>query len=75
MKYKIKPTNKYITADDCLQQKGYGHTNKGLSVYAVRKNKRETVLSVAGADKYELSWLQKPLNTHLGLWGKNANKK
>lgn len=69
-------TEKILSAEEELKNKGYGLKDRGLTVTGVRKNKRETILSVASARNYEISWLQKALNTRLGIRkGNNGCKK
>lgn len=40
---------------------------RGLSVESIRKNKRETILTLAPADRYNISWLQLQLNRRLNI--------
>lgn len=47
--------------------------DRGLSVVAVRKNKRELVLSLASSPTYNICWLEKAL-THRQWIEKQAKK-
>ena len=66
-KYKYNQPE-FITYEDLMSKLGY-KTNKdrGLSVVGIRRNKRETVLSLASAANYSISWLQKQLDKYLGF--------
>jgi hypothetical protein len=58
----------FITHEDLLVKLGYRENkSRGLSVIGIRKNKRETILSVASANHWSISWLQKQLDLHLGF--------
>ena len=60
----------YITNEDLIKKLGYTSQSpdRGLSVIGVRVNGRgETVLSLASANTYEISWLEKQLNKHFKI--------
>jgi len=40
---------------------------RGLSVENVRKNKRETILSLGGANNYSICWASFKINELLGI--------
>jgi hypothetical protein len=55
----------YLTHEDLIKKLGYKQkeSDRGLSVTEIRVNGRgETVLSVASAKDYDISWLEKQLN-------------
>lgn len=60
----------YITPEDLIKKLGYKNQtpDRGLSVTEIRVNGRgETVLSLASANTYEISWLEKQLNKHFKI--------
>lgn len=64
----------FITNEDLISKLGYKTPkDRGLSVMGIRKNKRETILSIASAANYSISWLQKQLDKHLGFTRKVVN--
>lgn len=67
----------YINHEDLFKQLGYKtqEPDKGLSVVGIRKNKRETILSLASASSWSISWLQKQLDKHLGFKTNYKNKR
>lgn len=72
-KYKYNQPE-FITFEDLLPKLGYKRNkDRGLSVVGIRKNTRETVLSLASAANYGISWLQKQLDKHLGFVQRTVN--
>lgn len=66
----------FITYEDLLVKLGYRENkSRGLSVTKIRKNKRETILSVACANHWSISWLQKQLDLKLGFNRQNISSK
>ena len=60
----------YISTEDLIKKLGYKNPNpdRGLSVTEIRVNGRgETVLTLASANTYEISWLEKQLNKHFKI--------
>lgn len=59
----------FNTWEELFSKLGYKdrEPDRGLSVVGIRKNKRETVLSLASASSWSISWLQKQLDKHLGF--------
>lgn len=65
----------FITHEDLLEKLGYRRNkSRGLSVVGIRKNKRETILSVASANHWSISWLQKQLDLHFGFNRQHISK-
>lgn len=67
-KNRLEKQPDFITHEDLLVKLGYRENkSRGLSVVGIRKNKRETILSVACANHWSISWLQKQLDLHFGF--------
>lgn len=67
----------FITYEDLIKKLGYKSPNpdRGLSVTNIRVNGRgETVLSLASASNYEISWLEKQLNKHFKIRKQKHNE-
>lgn len=62
---------KFDTYEELFHKLGYKRSrneiDRGLSVDSIRQNKRETILSVSSSSHYGISWLQKALDTRLGI--------
>lgn len=75
--YKNNVQPSFITNEDLITKLGYkkawDEKDRGLSVNAIRHNKRETILSVSSSPKYGISWLQKQLDK-VFFKGKNNGK-
>ena len=58
----------FKTNEQSLVELGYREQKtRGLSVSKIRKNTRETILSVGNANNYDISWLQKQLDNKCGF--------
>ena len=69
-KFYTSEQSDYITPEDLIKKLGYESQtpDRGLSVTEIRVNGRgETVLSLASANTYEISWLEKQLNKHFKI--------
>jgi hypothetical protein len=69
-KFYTSEQSDYITPEDLIKKLGYKSQtpDRGLSVTDIRVNGRgETVLSLASANTYEISWLEKQLNKHFKI--------
>lgn len=68
-KEKYRPIHNYLSFEDLIKKSGYPTNGKckGLSVNEVIQKKNSTVLKVAPAKNYNVSWLELALQKTLKL--------